>query len=58
MATDRPTPSIDADDARLDAIVRDGPIGAWAVAGVAAFLVVAMYFLFYLLAYLPRGAVQ
>ena len=43
---------------RLDEIVRQGPVGAWALAGVATFIVVAIYFLFYVLAYLPRGAVQ
>lgn len=61
MATHRPATTPDADtidEARLDAIVREGPAGTWAVAGVAAFLVVLMYILFYLLAYLPRGIVQ
>lgn len=42
----------------VDEIVREGPRGTWAVAGVATFLVVLIYFLFYFLAYLPRGAVQ
>jgi len=44
--------------ARLDEIVRQGPVGAWPLAGVATFIVVAIYLLFYVLAYLPRGAVQ
>lgn len=43
---------------KIDHIVSQGPSGAFAVAGVATFLVVAMFFLFYYLVYLPRGAVQ
>jgi len=43
---------------RVDEIVRRGPSGAFAVAGVATAIVVAIYLLFYLFAYLPRGAVQ
>ena len=42
----------------LERIVEEGPIGTWAVAGLATFLVVLIFFLFYFLAYLPRGAVQ
>jgi hypothetical protein len=47
-----------ADDEAVDKIVREGPSGTWAVAGVATFLVVLVYFLFYFFAYLPRGATQ
>ena len=47
-----------ADDAAVDEIVGRGPAGAFAVAGVATALVVAMYFGFYFFIYLPRGAVQ
>lgn len=43
---------------RIDEIVSRGPSGAFAVAGVATFLVVAMFFLFYFVVYLPRGTVQ
>jgi hypothetical protein len=46
------------EQARIDAIVARGPIGAYAVAGVATAIVVAMWFAFYFVAYLPRGAVQ
>lgn len=46
------------DDERLHEIVRAGPVGAWALAGLATFIVVAIYLLFYVVAYLPRGAVQ
>ena len=44
--------------ARVDEIVRRGPAGAFAVAGVATAIVVAIYFIFYFVVYLPRGAVQ
>lgn len=46
------------EDRRVDAIVAQGPRGAFAVAGVATFIVVAIYFIFYAVVYLPRGAVQ
>jgi hypothetical protein len=46
------------EDRRVDEIVRRGPAGAFAVAGIATALVVLMYFAFYVLVYLPRGAVQ
>jgi hypothetical protein len=46
------------EQAALERILREGPRGTWAVAGVATFLVVLIWFLFYFLAYLPRGAVQ
>ncbi|WBY02446.1 hypothetical protein PE066_02605 [Ramlibacter tataouinensis] len=48
----------DRDDARVEEIMREGPVGAWALAGVSTFVVMAIYLLFYLLAYLPRGQVQ
>jgi hypothetical protein len=47
-----------AEDEAVERIVAEGPRGTWAVAGLATFLVVLVYFLFYFLAYLPRGAVQ
>ena len=45
-------------DQQVDEIVGRGPSGAFAVAGIAAAIVVAIYFGFYFLVYLPRGAVQ
>jgi hypothetical protein len=42
----------------VDRIVKRGPSGAFAVAGVATAIVVIIYFAFYFFAYLPRGAVQ
>ena len=48
----------DDEDRRVDEIVGRGPSGAFAVAGVATAIVVAIYFIFYFVVYLPRGAVQ
>ena len=45
-------------DRKVDEIVSRGPAGAFAVAGVATAIVVVLYFAFYFLVYLPRGAVQ
>jgi hypothetical protein len=53
-----PQPEERSDDAAVDEIVRQGPSGTFAVAGVATAIVVAIFFLFYFLVYLPRGAVQ
>ena len=46
------------EDREVDEIVGRGPSGAFAVAGIATLIVVAIYFGFYLFIYLPRGAVQ
>ena len=46
------------EDAEVESIVAAGPRGAFAVAGVATALVVAIYLAFFVFAYLPRGAVQ
>jgi hypothetical protein len=51
-------PGQDEEDRRVDEIVRRGPTGAFAVAGVATAIVVAIYLIFYFVVYLPRGAVQ
>ena len=40
----------------VEAIVRSGPRGAVAVAGVATAVVIALWFAFYLLVFLPRSA--
>ena len=45
-------------DARVDRIVAAGPGGALTVAGIATALVVAMWFAFYVLVFLPRGSLQ
>jgi len=57
MADDgEPDPS--GDDRAVDEIVARGPSGAFALAGVATAIVVAIYVGFYFIVYLPRGAVQ
>ncbi|HTJ94350.1 MAG TPA: hypothetical protein VL424_14745 [Pararobbsia sp.] len=48
----------DHDDREVDAIVRSGPRGAIAVAGVATAVVVALWFAFYFWVFLPRGVIQ
>ena len=45
-------------DRKVDEIVSRGRAGAFALAGIATAIVVALYFAFYFLVYLPRGAVQ
>ena len=45
-------------DREVDEIVGRGASGAFAVAGIATLIVVAIYFAFYFFIYLPRGAVQ
>lgn len=39
----------------VDAIVRSGPSGAIAVAGIATVIVLALWFAFYLFVFLPRS---
>jgi len=48
----------DAHSTDIDAIVQRGPGGAFAVAGLASAIVIALFFLFYFFVYLPRGIVQ
>ena len=43
------------DQRRVDAVVAQGPRGAFAVAGLAVALVMAMWLAFYILVYLARG---
>jgi hypothetical protein len=42
----------------IEKIVASGPIGALTVAGIATAAVVLMWFLFYVLVFVPRGGVQ
>jgi hypothetical protein len=51
-------PSTESEDARVDKIVRSGPLGAVAVAGIATAIVVALWFAFYFTVFLPRGSMQ
>ena len=46
------------DDARVEEILQRGPAGAFAVAGLATFIVVAIFLAFYFFYYLPRGMIQ
>jgi hypothetical protein len=46
------------EDARIEEIVKSGPSGAFAVAGLATFIVVALFVAFYFFFYLPRGMIQ
>ena len=56
---DRDAADVAADDQpRIDAVVTAGPSGAFAVAGLATAIVVAIWFAFYVFAYLPRGVMQ
>jgi hypothetical protein len=48
---DQPEP---ASDAAVDAAIAGGPRGAVALAGVATAIVLAIWFLFYALVFLPR----
>jgi hypothetical protein len=43
---------------RIDEIVRSGPSGAIAVAGIATAIVVALWFAFYFFVFLPRGVIH
>lgn len=49
---------IATEDERVEEILRRGPAGTFAVVGVSTFIVVAIFFIFYFFAFLPRGAVQ
>jgi hypothetical protein len=48
-------PGDEARDAEIETIVESGPHGAITVAGIATFLVVAMWFAFYLFVFSPRA---
>jgi len=58
MVDERDPPDSVALDEQIDEIVARGPDGTFAVAGTATLVVVAIFFAFYFLAYLPRGVVQ
>jgi hypothetical protein len=50
--------SPETEGARIDEIVRSGPKGAVVVAGIATAIVIALWFAFYFIVFLPRGSVQ
>ena len=47
--------TLGSDEERVDAIVRSGPGGAIAVAGIATAIVIGLWLAFYLLVFLPRS---
>jgi hypothetical protein len=47
--------SIEHDEEEVDEVVARGPRGALALAGIATFIVVAIWLAFYLLVFVPRG---
>jgi hypothetical protein len=47
-----------AEDAAIEQIVRAGPWGAIALAGTATAIVIALWFAFFFIVFLPRGAIQ
>lgn len=49
------TMSAEENQRRVDAIVRRGPTGALALAGMAVALVLALWFAFYFFVFLPRN---
>jgi hypothetical protein len=51
-----PSSASRSEEDTVDAIVRTGPGGAIAVAGIATAIVIALWFAFYLLVFLPRSA--
>ncbi|WP_027797927.1 hypothetical protein [Paraburkholderia acidipaludis] len=51
-------PARRAEPERVDEIVRHGPRGAIAVAGIATAIVIAIWYAFYFLVFLPRGVIQ
>lgn len=56
--TDMESHADETRDREVDEIMRRGPAGAFAVAGIAAGIVVLIYFAFYFFVYLARGTVQ
>ena len=58
MINSDPSTSPAAADQDVERIVAQGPGGAIALAGIATVCVVAMWLAFYLLVFLPRGALQ
>jgi hypothetical protein len=49
------TTTLGSEEERIDAIVRSGPGGAVAVAGIATAVVIALWIAFYLFVFLPRS---
>jgi hypothetical protein len=49
-------PSPEIENAEINKIVRSGPRGAVVVAGIATAIVIALWFAFYFMVFLPRGS--
>ena len=56
--SEKPQAGDAAEDAAVEEILSRGPAGTFAVAGLATAIVVLIFFAFYFLVFLPRGAVQ
>ena len=56
--SDHPTDLPAPEQHVVEEIVAAGPRGALALAGIAVVCVVAIWFAFYLMVFLPRGALQ
>ena len=48
-------PGAEQNQAMVDAVLRQGPTGAIALAGVAVAIVVAIWIAFYFFVFVPRG---
>ena len=55
MINSSPPQASASEDEAVDAIVRSGPGGAVAVAGIATAVVIELWFAFYLFVFLPRS---
>ena len=55
ISPDAPPSSELEENARINEIVRSGPTGALTVAGIATAIVIALWFAFYVMVFLPRG---
>jgi hypothetical protein len=56
MINTPPPPAATSETEAIDAIVRSGPSGAIAVAGIATAIVIALWVAFYVMVFLPRVA--
>ena len=50
--------SLEEREEQVDDVIARGPRGALALAGIATFIVVAIWLAFYLLVFMPRGPAQ
>jgi len=57
MINSSPDPAVNAANqtAAVDGIVRSGPHGALMLAGISTAIVIALWFAFYLLVFVPRA---